>query len=101
MRTPDFIAALSGVLAEAAEHRTAIMCSETVWWRCHRRLIADHAALLEGADVSHLMPPGAMRGASADRGRPGGGGPAALRRVLTLSGPWGEGPRASLDPRFK
>ena len=58
MRTPDFIAALTGVLAEAAEHRTAIMCSETVWWRCHRRLIADHAVLLEGADVSHLMPPG-------------------------------------------
>ena len=58
MRTPDFIAALTGVLAEAAEHRTAIMCSETVWWRCHRRLIADHAVLLEGADVSHLRPPG-------------------------------------------
>jgi uncharacterized protein (DUF488 family) len=58
MRTPDFVAALTGVLAEAAERRTAIMCSETVWWRCHRRLIADHAVLLDGAEVSHVMPPG-------------------------------------------
>lgn len=58
MRTPDFSEALTGVLAEAAERRTAIMCSETVWWRCHRRLIADHAVLLDDAEVSHLMPPG-------------------------------------------
>ena len=58
MRTPDFEAALAEVLAEAAERRTAIMCSETVWWRCHRRLIADHAVLLDGVEVSHWMPPG-------------------------------------------
>lgn len=32
------------------------MCSETVWWRCHRRLIADHCVLLAGIDVAHLMP---------------------------------------------
>ncbi|MCG2623935.1 DUF488 domain-containing protein [Arthrobacter sp. I2-34] len=58
MRTPDFAAALAGVLAEAAVRRTAVMCSETVWWRCHRRLIADHALLIEGAQPVHLMPPG-------------------------------------------
>jgi uncharacterized protein (DUF488 family) len=34
--------------------RTAMMCSETVWWRCHRRLIADVAVLLHGRPVLHL-----------------------------------------------
>jgi hypothetical protein len=29
------------------------MCAETVWWRCHRRLIAD-AAVMQGTDVVHL-----------------------------------------------
>ena len=42
-RTPEFAAALDGVLAEAADAVVAVMCSEYVWWRCHRRLIADVA----------------------------------------------------------
>lgn len=58
MRTPEFVDALAGVLAEAARRRTAVMCSETVWWRCHRRLVADAASLLHGVDVRHLMPGG-------------------------------------------
>lgn len=55
METPVFEAALSARLAEAAQVRTAIMCSETLWWRCHRRLIADAAALLHKVDVRHLF----------------------------------------------
>src|SRR5699024_10519135 len=35
--------------------RTALMCSETVWWRCHRRLITDHLVLIEQVRVRHLM----------------------------------------------
>ena len=31
------------------------MCSETLWWRCHRRLIADAAVLLAGIEVVHLV----------------------------------------------
>jgi len=31
------------------------MCSESVWWRCHRRLLADHLVLVRGVDVVHLM----------------------------------------------
>jgi uncharacterized protein (DUF488 family) len=54
MRTPTFRAALDAVLADAAEAPTAVMCSESLWWRCHRRLIADAASLLGGADVVHL-----------------------------------------------
>ena len=31
------------------------MCSESVWWRCHRRLLADHLVLVRGVEVVHLM----------------------------------------------
>jgi uncharacterized protein (DUF488 family) len=55
MQTPTFRAALVRLLAEAARSPTVIMCSETVWWRCHRRLISDAATLLAGIDVLHLM----------------------------------------------
>lgn len=60
MRSADFSVALSELLAQAAEQVTAIMCSETVWWRCHRRLISDHAVLLDGVKVLHLMPGGKL-----------------------------------------
>ena len=55
MQTPTFRAALDRLIAEAARSPTVIMCSEAVWWRCHRRLIADAATLLAGIDVLHLM----------------------------------------------
>jgi uncharacterized protein (DUF488 family) len=59
-RTTEFAAALDGVLAEAAEQTVAVMCSESVWWRCHRRLIADVAVLARGVPVTHLMPGGRL-----------------------------------------
>ncbi|MEU3457729.1 DUF488 domain-containing protein [Micromonospora sp. NPDC006766] len=59
-RTPDFDAALDAVLADAARRTTTVMCSESVWWRCHRRLIADVAALGREAPVRHLMPGGRL-----------------------------------------
>lgn len=49
-----FAAAFDRLLAAAAERRTAVMCSETLWWRCHRRLIAE-AAVRRGVDVVHLF----------------------------------------------
>ena len=54
-RTPDFTAALDEVLDEEAAATVAVMCSESVWWRCHRRLIADIAVLGRGVPVTHLM----------------------------------------------
>ena len=36
------------------------MCSESVWWRCHRRLVADVAVLARGVPVHHLMPDGRL-----------------------------------------
>jgi uncharacterized protein (DUF488 family) len=50
-----FRTAIAEVLRESAARSVAVMCSESVWWRCHRRLIADHVALLTGSVVGHLL----------------------------------------------
>jgi uncharacterized protein (DUF488 family) len=60
METPEFAAALRLVLDEAAARRTAVLCSESLWWRCHRRLVADAATLLHGAVVEHLQHDGRL-----------------------------------------
>jgi len=54
MLEASFWQALDELRGRAAETPTAVMCSETLWWRCHRRLIAD-AALARGARVVHLL----------------------------------------------
>ena len=54
MQTAAFGVALGAILDDASKNLTAIMCSETLWWRCHRRLIADALVLLHGVDVQHL-----------------------------------------------
>lgn len=59
-RTDEFGTALEELLTEASRQRTAIMCSEAVWWRCHRRLVADVAALRFDVSVSHLMHDGRL-----------------------------------------
>ena len=60
METPPFKAALKRLLDEAREQQTAIMCSESLWWRCHRRLVGDAAQLLYGLDVQDLLHTGKM-----------------------------------------
>ncbi|MGN6574802.1 MAG: DUF488 domain-containing protein [Nocardioides sp.] len=40
---------------QAMGEQVAVMCSESVWWRCHRRLVADHLTLLHGVEVLHVM----------------------------------------------
>jgi uncharacterized protein (DUF488 family) len=59
-RSPAFTVAMDEVLRRAAEARTAVMCSEAVWWRCHRRLIADFAVVARGVPVRHLMHDGRL-----------------------------------------
>ncbi len=54
MASDSFGNALSAVLADAASSRVCLMCAETLWFRCHRRLIADAAVLLYDARVLHL-----------------------------------------------
>jgi uncharacterized protein (DUF488 family) len=60
MATPEFGAGLDGVLADAAATATTVMCAESVWWRCHRRLLADAAVLLHEEKVLHLFHDGRL-----------------------------------------
>jgi uncharacterized protein (DUF488 family) len=53
-RTAEFAAALDELVAEARARRTAVLCSESLWWRCHRRIVADAVVLLGGLAVAHL-----------------------------------------------
>lgn len=59
MRTPPFRAAIADILA-AADGRPAILCAESLPWRCHRWFIAD-ALLIAGARVIHLIAPDTQR----------------------------------------
>ena len=61
MRTEGFQAAMDEVLAEADADRTAVMCAESLWWRCHRRLLADFAVASRGVPVRHLLHTGGSR----------------------------------------
>ncbi|WP_231104757.1 DUF488 domain-containing protein [Haloechinothrix halophila] len=61
MRTPEFLAAIDDLCADAEQDLTTVMCAESVWWRCHRKLIADFLLLARGVDVEHLMPDGTVR----------------------------------------
>lgn len=61
MRSPEFLAAVDELLAGAAAKRTAVMCAEAVWWRCHRRMIADFVVLARDVPVLHLGHDGSLR----------------------------------------
>lgn len=50
----EFGRGLLELMSVGAERRTAIMCAEAVWWRCHRRIVADYL-LLHHREVFHLM----------------------------------------------
>ena len=52
----SFGAAFRELVRIGSERRCALMCAEAVWWRCHRRIIADYL-LLGGHPVEHLMAP--------------------------------------------
>jgi uncharacterized protein (DUF488 family) len=52
--TPEFRTSLAALSGLADQRRTAIMCAEALWWRCHRRIIADHL-LAEGRSVAHIL----------------------------------------------
>ena len=60
MHTEGFREGVWELLAVAGERPTAFMCSEGVFWRCHRRLVADYL-LVNGITVQHIMPSGVLR----------------------------------------
>ncbi len=54
METEEFKEGIKELLELAREDRTAIMCAEAVWWRCHRSLIADYLKA-QGLLVTHII----------------------------------------------
>ena len=61
--TGRFREGLGRLTALGSENITAIMCAEAVWWRCHRRIIADYL-LTSGYAVFHILGPGKIGPAS-------------------------------------
>jgi len=69
--SPAFKSGLARLRALGHEQRCAIMCAEAVWWRCHRRIIADYL-LAAGETVFHILgadriEPACMSGAARAR----------------------------------
>lgn len=63
----EFRAGLEELCALAGEHRCAVMCAEVLWWRCHRRIIADYL-LAAGFEVVHILGPGKLTPATLTPG---------------------------------
>jgi len=53
----EFASAFGQLVQSGRDRRVAIMCSEALWWRCHRRIIVDYL-LANGLTVDHIMPAG-------------------------------------------
>lgn len=61
--TPEFRDGLEELLEAGKMHTCAIMCAEAVWWRCHRRIIADYL-ITSGMQVFHIMGSGKIEPAT-------------------------------------
>ena len=60
MASFEFAEGVADLTALAQASPVAIMCAEALWWRCHRRLLADHLALVSMARVEHLFHDGRL-----------------------------------------
>ena len=60
MASDEFAVGVAELRQLQAGPVTAVMCSEALWWRCHRRLLADHLALVEELFVEHLFHDGRL-----------------------------------------
>jgi uncharacterized protein (DUF488 family) len=74
-----FRAGLARLVQLGVRHRCALMCAEGLWWRCHRRIIADYL-IAAGKRVVHILPDGRMAPATRTPG-------ARRRRDGTLAYP--------------
>ena len=54
LTTAEFAEGLAELLPLAAGQRTAMMCAEVVWWRCHRSIVSD-VLKLRGIEVIHII----------------------------------------------
>lgn len=65
--SPEFSAGLQHLLERGRGQRCSVMCSEAVWWRCHRRIVADYL-IASGETVFHIMAPGRFEPAQLTQG---------------------------------
>lgn len=65
--TPAFRAGLAELMAWEEGRPAAVVCAEAVWWRCHRRIIADYL-MAAGCTVFHLLGEGAVKPAEMTPG---------------------------------
>ena len=86
--TPPFRAGLEHLREIGHRRRCAIMCSEAVWWRCHRRIIADYL-IAGGEAVLHIMDQGRHDPAHLTPG-------AVIQPDRTILYPAADGPQAEL-----
>ncbi len=63
----QFHAGLEHLIAAGRKQRCAIMCSEAVWWRCHRRIVTDYL-IARGESVFHIMAQGRLEPARLTAG---------------------------------
>lgn len=75
LASAEFAEGLTRALALAGRRRTALMCAESVWWRCHRRLICD-LLCHRGHTVLHIL--------GGTPAKPHPGNPAAQARGADL-----------------
>ncbi|HWB44658.1 MAG TPA: DUF488 domain-containing protein [Hyphomicrobiaceae bacterium] len=72
--TEAFRAGLAQLRTLGHDRRCAIMCAETLWWRCHRRIIADYL-IAAGENVLHILKAGDVRPATmTNAAKPGPSG---------------------------
>jgi hypothetical protein len=74
----DFLAALESLIETSQRELNAIMCAEAVWWRCHRRIIADYL-ISRQISVRHILGPGKIVEAQMT--------PSAVRQGRTIGYP--------------
>jgi len=63
----EFHAGLRRLIGEGRKERCAIMCSEALWWRCHRRIVADYL-IAHHEEVFHIMGQGRLEAATLTAG---------------------------------
>ncbi|OHB75941.1 MAG: hypothetical protein A2Z25_17345 [Planctomycetes bacterium RBG_16_55_9] len=57
MAMEEFRSAVQKLLSVAVIHRTAIMCAEKLYWKCHRRILSDYLTA-QGVEVVHVLDTG-------------------------------------------
>jgi len=87
--TEPFRQPLDELLAAARPPHLAVMCAEALWWRCHRRIIADYL-LARALPVAHIMAAGKCEPARLTPG-------AQVMPDATVQYPLPAGPQAELD----